>query len=153
MFPSLATPENMTRNNVSATMFPSLARALGNPISLFLDITLSLQFSKRSLRKTLAGVFLEIFSSTIVNTYNRDNFESEIKFGMLKKCQIQKNESSRGPGNYTFWSRLAPNVAVRPLFKISGFGKGTKISIHREEHEILSGRNLANDKIEKFCLI
>ena len=28
MFPSLATPENMTRNNVSATMFPSLARAL-----------------------------------------------------------------------------------------------------------------------------
>ena len=28
MFPSLATPENMNRNNVSATMFPSLARAL-----------------------------------------------------------------------------------------------------------------------------
>ena len=28
MFPSLATPENMTHNNVSATMFPSLARAL-----------------------------------------------------------------------------------------------------------------------------
>ena len=28
MFPSLATPENMTRNNFSTTMFPSLARAL-----------------------------------------------------------------------------------------------------------------------------
>ena len=28
MFPSLATPENMTRNNVSATIFPSLARPL-----------------------------------------------------------------------------------------------------------------------------
>ena len=28
MFPSLATPENITRNIVSATMFPSLARPL-----------------------------------------------------------------------------------------------------------------------------
>ena len=28
MFPNLATPENITRNNVSATMFPSLAMAL-----------------------------------------------------------------------------------------------------------------------------
>ena len=28
MFPSLATPGNITRNNVSATMFPSLARPL-----------------------------------------------------------------------------------------------------------------------------
>ena len=28
MFPSLATPGNITRNSVSATMFPSLARPL-----------------------------------------------------------------------------------------------------------------------------
>ena len=30
MFPSLATPGNITRNIVSATMFPSLARLLVN---------------------------------------------------------------------------------------------------------------------------
>ena len=30
MFPSLATPGNITRNIVSATMFPSLARPLNN---------------------------------------------------------------------------------------------------------------------------
>ena len=30
MFPSLATPGNITRNNVSAAMFPSLARPLGS---------------------------------------------------------------------------------------------------------------------------
>ena len=36
---------------------------------------------------------------------------------------------------------------------LSGFGKWEKISIYREEHEILSGRNVANDKIGKFCLI
>ena len=30
MFPSLATPGNITRNIVSATMFPSLARRLGS---------------------------------------------------------------------------------------------------------------------------
>ena len=48
---------------------------------------------------------------------------------------------------------LALNLAVQPLFKILGFGKWTKISIYREEHEILSGRNVVNDKIGKFCLI
>ena len=47
----------------------------------------------------------------------------------------------------------ALNLAVQPLFKILGFGKWEKISIYREEHEILSGRNVANDKIGKFCLI
>ena len=47
----------------------------------------------------------------------------------------------------------ALNLAVQPLFKILGFGKWAKISIYREEHEILSGRNVANDKIGKFCLI
>ena len=35
-------------------------------------------WGERNLRKTLAGVFLEIFF--YYNTYNRDNFESEIKF-------------------------------------------------------------------------
>ena len=33
MFPSLATPENITRNIVSATMFPSLARPLNSLIT------------------------------------------------------------------------------------------------------------------------
>ena len=47
----------------------------------------------------------------------------------------------------------ALNLAIQPLFKILGFGKWAKISIYREEHEILSGRNVANDKIGKFCLI
>ena len=47
----------------------------------------------------------------------------------------------------------ALNLAVRPLFKISGFAKGVKISIYWEEHEILSGRNLASEKIGEFCLI
>ena len=37
-------------------------------------------------------------------------------------------------------------------FRIS-VGKGAKISIYREEHEILSGRNLANEKIGEFYLI
>ena len=34
MFPSLATPGNITRNTVSATMFPSLARPLCKVIIL-----------------------------------------------------------------------------------------------------------------------
>ena len=39
MFPSLATPENMTRNNVSATMFPSLARAFDAKNNLLTSLT------------------------------------------------------------------------------------------------------------------
>ena len=51
---------------------------------------------KKNVNRSFLGDFF------FYNKYNRDNFESEIKFGMLKKCQIQKNEPQWGPGEYTF---------------------------------------------------
>ena len=49
MFPSLATPGNITRNIVAATMFPSLARPLRLQAGLVLDsrgLGLVLSFTK-----------------------------------------------------------------------------------------------------------
>ena len=60
--------------------------------------------------------------------YNRNNFESEIKFEMLKKCQIQKNESLVGAWKQHLLelSGSTVNLAVRPNFKISGYLKVAK---------------------------
>ena len=72
---------------------------------------------------------------------------------MFKKYQIQKNESLVGDWKLNLLELSGSKSSRTTPLQNFRIWKVGKISIYREEHEILSGRNLANEKIGEFCLI
>ena len=97
------------------------------------------------------------------------NTLSEVKFEGRKQALLQQNNAKKRILPFVMqyhpavlnlkeilmskWYFIQQQPLLNEIFKDPPKISYRKISVYREEHEILSGRNFANDKIGKFCLI